>query len=462
MVGSSQHRAFIALGSNMGDRIAVLEQACREMEAKGIKIIRTSSLFETAPMYVTNQDPFVNGVCEVETSMRPMELLDTLQSIETALGRKKTVDKGPRIIDLDILLFDDEIVANERLNIPHKLMLEREFVLRPLCQLIPGEMPPATKGSSCYQTHLNSLPPSDPAPLAITPLRTQAAPLSPSNPKRRTHIMAILNVTPDSFSDGGIHTAYNAATFTQTIRNFITNGATIIDIGGESTRPNSDPATEGDELSRVIPAIQLIRSLPESSQISISIDTYRARVAEAAVAAGADIINDISAGLMDPAMLPTMARLGKTVILSHMRGTPKTMTKLTDYPSGVIHGVGTELAERIAAAESAGVRRWRIIADPGVGFAKNQEQNLTLLRNMDHLREFPRCSYLPWLVGASRKGFVGRITGVKEASERAWGTGAAVTAAIGGGADIVRVHDVKEMSQVAKMADAIYRQGFDA
>lgn len=271
--------------------------------------------------------------------------------------------------------------------------------------------------------------------------------------------MAVLNVTPDSFSDGGTHTASDTASLTKTIRDFISAGATIIDVGGESTRPDSVPVTPEEELARVIPAIKLIRSLPEASQIAISIDTYRARVAEEAVNAGADIINDVSAGTMDPDMLPTMARLGKTVILMHMRGTPQTMVKLTDYRDGVISGVGSELSQQILAAEKAGVRRWRIIADPGVGFAKNQAQNLTLLRDMQRLREFEGLGYLPWLVGTSRKGFVGRITRVEKASERVWGTAAAITAAIGGGTDIVRVHDIKEMAQVARMADAIYRQG---
>ena len=271
--------------------------------------------------------------------------------------------------------------------------------------------------------------------------------------------MAVLNVTPDSFSDGGTHTAANAAALTKTIRDFISAGATIIDIGGESTRPDSVPVTPEEEIARVIPAIEHIRSLPEADQIAISIDTYRARVAEEAVNAGADIINDISAGIMDPDMLSTMARLGKTVILMHMRGTPQTMVKLTDYPSGVISGVGSELSQQILAAEEAGVRRWRIIADPGVGFAKNQAQNLALLKDMQRLRDFEGLEYLPWLVGTSRKGFVGRITRVEKASERAWGTAAAITAAIGGGTDIVRVHDVKEMAQVTRMADAIYRHG---
>lgn len=271
--------------------------------------------------------------------------------------------------------------------------------------------------------------------------------------------MAILNLTPDSFSDGGVHSPTDFSTLTATVRNFIESGATIIDIGGESTRPGSIPVGETEELARVIPAIKHIRnSIPEAAHIAISIDTYRARVAEEACAAGADIINDISAGLLDPEMLPTMARVGKSVILMHMRGTPSTMTQLTEYPNGLINDVSAELRERVAAAEEAGVRRWRIILDPGLGFAKNMSQDLTILRELQQLRagvEGLEC--FPWLMGPSRKRFVGRLTGVKKASERAWGTGATVTASVAGGADIVRVHDVKEMWQVAKVADAIYR-----
>ncbi|KKZ63796.1 dihydropteroate synthase [[Emmonsia] crescens] len=464
-------RAFIALGSNIGDRIAMIEQACREMEARDIRIIRTSSLFETAPMYVTDQEPFVNGVCEIETTMGPTTLLNTLQSIEIDMGRRKIIDKGPRTIDLDILLYNHLTFSDPRLDIPHKLMLEREFVLRPLCQLIPKESPPLSNKARSYQSYLDSLPPSTPSPAAVTPLSAHLPPLNPSDPKRTTHLMAILNVTPDSFSDGGQHSPTNLAALTETIHTFIRSGATIIDVGGESTRPDCAPVTEKEELSRVIPAIRLIRSLPAANKIAISIDTYRAAVAEAAVNAGADIINDVSAGSMDPNMLATMAKLQKTVILMHMRGTPQTMTKLTDYSayshghnngnsSGVVNGVANELIERVGAAENAGVRRWRIILDPGIGFAKTQAQNLELLRSMHCLKgEFETLSYFPWLVGTSRKGFVGRITGVTKPDERVWGTAAAVTAAIGGGADVVRVHDMKEMSQVVRMADAIYRHG---
>lgn len=269
--------------------------------------------------------------------------------------------------------------------------------------------------------------------------------------------MAILNVTPDSFSDGGVHPPQDLDAIESTVRDFISSGATIIDVGGQSTRPGAIPLNEDDEIARVVPVITRIRSLPEAANIAISIDTFRARVAEEAVKAGADIINDVSAGTLDDAMFPTAAKLGSTIILMHMRGTPETMNKMTFYPDGVVNGLGTELRQRVEAALAAGIRPWRIILDPGVGFAKNGRMNLELLRGMRDLREFEGLKGYPWVVGTSRKKFIGQITGVETPSERTWGTAVTVADSIRDGADIVRVHDVREMAQVAKMADAIWR-----
>ena len=279
--------------------------------------------------------------------------------------------------------------------------------------------------------------------------------------------MAILNMTPDSFSDGGTHTPSDPSSLIETVQAFLRAGATMIDVGGQSTAPDKPEVSVDEELARVIPVIKLIRSLPEADGAAISVDTYRAAVAEAAIAAGADMINDVSAGNMDPDMLPTMARLGKTVCLMHMRGTPATMMDLTDYSAddsgegysggGLIPAIARELLERVAAAEAAGVRRWRIVLDPGLGFAKQGEQNLAVLRHLDELRSWPGLRGLPWLVGSSRKSFIGRITGVTRPAERVWGTAATVTAAVQSGADIVRVHDVQDMAQVVTMADAIWR-----
>jgi 2-amino-4-hydroxy-6-hydroxymethyldihydropteridine diphosphokinase/dihydropteroate synthase len=283
---------------------------------------------------------------------------------------------------------------------------------------------------------------------------------------RKTHVMRILNVTPDSFSDGGTHfrkldavAAVGGKFWSQesplpdNVSEF-----SIVDVGGQSSAPGAQDVSSEEEISRIGPYIEAMKEFYHGKGITLSVDTYRASVADAAVKAGAEIINDISAGQLDPDMLPTMARLGKTICLMHMRGTPETMTQLTDYsPDGLIATIATELLARVAAAEEAGIRRWRIILDPGIGFAKTQDQNLEILRRLDELRDWPGLRGLPWLVGSSRKNFVGRVTGVTEPKDRVWGTAATVAAAVQGGADIVRVHDVKEMGQVAKMSDAIWR-----
>jgi dihydropteroate synthase len=279
------------------------------------------------------------------------------------------------------------------------------------------------------------------------------------DPTRPTHIMSILNTTPDSFSDGGDNLPSDETALQKTISSHISAGATIIDIGGQSSRPNAPNVTADEEIQRILPAVIIIKSLPEAADICISVDTYRATVAEAAVRAGADVINDIAGGLLDEEMLPTVGRLGCTVCLMHMRGTPATMTSVENcsYPDGLIPTIARELLKRVQAAEEAGIRRWRIVLDPGIGFAKTTEQNLEILRRMSELRVWPGLVGLPWLMGSSRKGFIGKITGVKEAKERTWGTAATVAAAVQGGADIVRVHDVSEMARVGRMSDAIWR-----
>jgi dihydropteroate synthase len=299
----------------------------------------------------------------------------------------------------------------------------------------------------------------------VMPLAEQTL-MYPVDPVRKTRIMSILNTTPDSFSDGGIN-ALDMQSLRKTAATHIAAGATIIDVGGQSSRPNAPDVTAEEEISRVLPAIAAIRSLPEAEKVAISVDTYRASVAEVAVKAGAHIVNDISAGTMDPQMLSTVARLGCTYIMMHMRGTPATMQSAENcvYPEGVHGDVHNELSSRVAAAIASGVRKWRIVIDPGIGFAKNQEHNLALLyrplvrRDYDDRKthKASRLRAMPQLFGCSRKGFIGKITGVAEPKDRIWGTAAAITASIAGGADIVRVHDVKEMVQVAKMADAIYR-----
>lgn len=298
-------------------------------------------------------------------------------------------------------------------------------------------------------------------------LSPSLTPLSPLDSSRNTRIMSILNVTPDSFSDGGVNDANDRASLKATIISHLENGATIIDIGGQTSKPNAVSISAEEEISRVLPAILVVKEIEAANphySSAISVDTYRASVAKTAIEAGAHIVNDISAGLLDPDMLPTVAKLGCTYIMMHMRGTPSTMTSAesTTYNGDLIQIIGSELLARVQAAEAVGIRRWRMILDPGIGFAKTQSQNLELLRRFGDLRDFPGLRGIPWLVGASRKRFIGQITGVKEAKERVMGTAATMVAAVQGGADIVRVHDVKEMVEVMKMADALYRGNEDA
>ncbi|KAL9051100.1 MAG: hypothetical protein Q9162_006224 [Coniocarpon cinnabarinum] len=443
----------------------LVEAACRLLEAhEDVRLVRTSGLWETKAMYVTNQGDFINGVCEIETTLEPIPLLDRLQSIENQLKRHKTIDKGPRTIDLDILLYQDQIINEPRLQVPHKLMLERPFVLQPLCELIPSSKHPSLpEPSITYQRQLQSLAKSSLSPTTITPLAADMPPITALLQSRRTQVMSILNLTPDSFSDGGIHSTSDMAALETTIQAHIDAGATIIDVGGQSTRPKAADVGEDEESRRVVPAIRKIRGMIEQQQlqrrVGISIDTFRAPVARAAVEAGADIVNDVSGGTLDTAMLGTVAELGCSVVLMHMRGDPSTMTSKehTSYPDGLLATIGRELGARVDAAEAAGIRRWRIMLDPGIGFAKTGEQNLEILRSFDQLRATPALSGLPWVVGPSRKRFLGHILGVSEARERVWGTAAAVSAAVYGGADVIRVHDVQEMAQTAKVADAIWR-----
>ncbi|KAI7219064.1 folic acid synthesis protein [Hortaea werneckii] len=428
-----------------------------------MRVLRTSALYETEPMYVEDQERFLNGVCEIRTELPPLRLLDRLQALEKGLGRVKTIDKGPRSIDLDILLYKGQEYHDDRLTIPHALMTEREFVMRPLRNVHPiGSLTPLKRSATDYLAGFSTLNNrSSTSPMySYTPTAPTSDALIPMNPKQKTRVMSILNTTPDSFSDGGVNSPNDLTTLKESIRQHIRKGATIVDIGGQSSRPNAPDVTAEEEIARVVPAIEAFKSLgPETEGVAISVDTYRAPVAEAAIKAGAHIINDISFGLLDQDMLPTVARLGCTYIGMHMRGTPATMQdkENTEYPDGVVETVARELATRVEAAQAAGIRRWRMILDPGVGFAKTQEQNLELLRRLPDLIHHSEIRNFPWMVGSSRKGFIGQITGVSEARERNWGTAATVTAAVAGRADVVRVHDVAEMAKVVKMSDAIYR-----
>lgn len=272
----------------------------------------------------------------------------------------------------------------------------------------------------------------------------------------RTYLMGVLNVTPDSFSDGGQFDHLEAA-IAQAHR-LVADGADWLDIGGESTRPDAQPVSAQEELERVVPVIEALqRGWREFGplDVPISIDTTKATVARSAIEAGADVVNDVSGGLYDPDLLPTVAALGVPVMLMHLRGTPQTMQQLTDYSDygDVVAAVAAGLQERVAAAIAAGVPAGLIAIDPGIGFAKTAAQNLELLRRLPELRSLG----YPLLVGPSRKRFIGKILDEPDPTQRVWGTGAACAACVAGGADWVRVHDVRPMRDVVRVADAIWR-----
>jgi len=257
----------------------------------------------------------------------------------------------------------------------------------------------------------------------------------------KTLIMGILNVTPDSFSDGGLFDAFDAAV--AHAKQMVSDGADIIDIGGESSRPGSEPLSEKEELARILP---IVTRLLQELSVPISIDTYKPHVADVCLKAGAHLINDIT-GLTNQKMRTVVADHAVPVVMMHMRGTPKNMQQNPIYQD-VLGEINTFFQTQISLAQKAGIHQ--IIIDPGIGFGKTLEHNLQILR---HLDAFTTLGH-PLLVGPSRKSFIGTITG-RPANERLEGTIAAMTVAIMNGANIVRVHDVKECKRAIQVVDAI-------
>ena len=259
-------------------------------------------------------------------------------------------------------------------------------------------------------------------------------------------VVGILNVTPDSFSDGGDFLDPEVAV--KHAAAMLDEGADMLDVGGESTRPGSDPVSQEEEIRRVVPVLKRILSVrPEAV---ISVDTYRSGTAKAALEAGASLVNDVTALRGDPGMVSLIEEAACPVILMHMQGEPKTMQKEPNYQD-VVREVRDFLAERAEYAVAAGVRLENIIVDPGIGFGKNFEHNLALLRNLDALVDLG----FPVLIGTSRKSFVERITGAQEARDRVFGTVATTVLAFEQGATFFRVHDVRANRQALAVAEAV-------
>ncbi len=265
---------------------------------------------------------------------------------------------------------------------------------------------------------------------------------------KRTYLMGILNITPDSFSDGGNFLKIDIALYHA--KKMINEGVDIIDIGGQSTRPGAHKITSEEELERVIPIIRAIR---RESSIPISIDTTNSEVVLKAVKEGADIVNDISGGSFDKEMFSTVSTLRVPIIIMHTRGTPETMQTNLGY-NDLVQDIIKWLTQKIEIAVEAGIDKNHLIIDPGIGFAKNSKQNIELLQKLSsfHILE------TPMLLGVSRKNFIGEILAENNPKKRIFGTAAACCSAIVNGVDILRVHDVAQIKDLAKITDTIWRK----
>ena len=470
------HTAFIALGSNIGNRAGYLHAALDAMRSY-LTIVETSHLYETDPMLVTDQPLFLNAVCKVSTSLAPSELLRAVKQIEAALGRTKTIRYGPRVIDLDILFFDDAVIDTPDLTIPHLRIPERDFVLAPLLDL----------GSELHHPRLQMTVRElwqrlqKPVPPRVMPIGDRLWHWG-----QGAKVMGILNITPDSFSGDGLAQEPDpvAAALAQASR-FVDAGAHILDVGGYSTRPGHDNLSVEEEIKRVAPVISALR---DAVDVPLSVDTFRADVAEAALEAGATWLNDVS-GLrsthLHPAreagtgkgenpsqssplkpsasdgMAALSARRRVPLVLMDNRaplrigpptgGTPSNPPPSVEPSNDIVTDVRKELSAALELARLDGVPRWHRIIDPGIGFGKSPSQHASLIARLD---EFQELGY-PLLFGCSRKGFLGQMAGGAPVDDRLPATIAANAMAVERGAQIVRVHDVRENLQAMRVVEAI-------
>eukprot|EP00658_Telonema_sp_P-2_P005626 TRINITY_DN12112_c0_g1_i1.p1 TRINITY_DN12112_c0_g1~~TRINITY_DN12112_c0_g1_i1.p1 ORF type:complete len:411 (-),score=89.25 TRINITY_DN12112_c0_g1_i1:54-1286(-) len=407
------------------------------------------------------QDMFLNAVCEIEfqepEGCGPTWLLGLCKQLERTLGRTEgAIRNGPRPIDLDILYYltpkgKHVVMSSDELSVPHKAMAERSFVLLPLMDLGPDTRHPVLNRSTADMVEL--LVQGTEGVVDIDAVLT----FPYSDPTSRmmatgscTLLMGVLNHTPDSFSDGGIDRDLSEAVARGVA--MLEHGADIVDIGGQSTRPGAKCVGLEEELARVVPVVVGLRECCPSAFISV--DTSSAEVARQCLQAGASMLNDVTAGVCDPGILKVAAEHQVPIVLMHSRGTPETMADLQDY-NDLLPQVVKELRARVEAALEAGIYSWNIVLDPGIGFAKNMDQNMELLRQLPKLKQ--QLAPYPVLLGTSRKRFIGTITHVERPEERLMVTVASCVAGVAAGIDLLRVHDVQQMKQATLMADAIYR-----
>ncbi|XP_006657962.3 protein STRUBBELIG-RECEPTOR FAMILY 7-like isoform X2 [Oryza brachyantha] len=465
--GSAEQEIVIALGSNVGDRVGTFERALRMMKNSGIRITRHACLYETAPAYVTDQPRFLNSAVRGTTKMEPHELLRRLKEIEKDIGRHTDgIRYGPRPIDLDILLYGDSRISTENLVVPHERIHERPFVLAPLVDLLGSSTNDDVEKSwhslaKCTGGFFELWNKLGGESMIGTEGIKRVLPVGNRllDWSERTLVMGVLNLTPDSFSDGGKFQEVEAAISQAKL--LISEGADIIDIGAQSTRPFARRLSPDEELERLIPLLDVITQIPEMEGKLLSVDTFYAEIAAEAVKRGVHIVNDVSGGQIDPRILEVVAELGVPFVTMHMRGDPSTMQSEQNLVYGhVCNEVASELYTRVREAELSGIPLWRIVLDPGIGFSKNAKHNLEVIMGLESIRtEIGEmslgASHVPILLGPSRKRFLGEICNRTNPIERDVATVAAATAGILNGANIVRVHNVGYGVDAAKVCDAL-------
>jgi len=406
---------YLGLGSNLGDRRANLSRALDLLATDGTQLLRVSPVVESPAMLPEDAPadwnrPFLNVVAQCSTADSPHAMLDRLKAIERELGRADGGRWAPRPIDLDILLWGTDEIATERLRVPHPGITERAFVLTPLAFLEPLLTIPGHRHKTVLEW-------------SRTPGR---------------HIplwMGIVNVTPDSFSDGGRFTDWPAVD--AHVDALHTAGAELVDVGAESTRPSATPLDASEEWARLEPVLTPLLAKHASARLRprFSVDTYHPETARRALALGADMINDVS-GLTSPEMVALAAQSGKDFVAMHNVGVPASPGRTIPADEDPVAAVERWLETRLEEWQRAGLDLGRIVFDPGIGFGKNPLQSLRLLRDVARFERYGlRC-----LVGHSRKSFMQKIAG--EGTDRDLFTIGVSLSLCAQSVEILRVHDI--------------------
>eukprot|EP01133_Synstelium_polycarpum_P014976 gene14976-17710_t len=463
-VNGQSNIVYLSIGSNIGDRFNNIIAALAEL-SKFALVQTTSFMYETPPSYFLDQPSFFNCCCKISTTLNPQDLLTKLKGIEETLGRQENFRNGPRIIDLDIIYYNRIVLKTDNLEIPHKMMWERDFVLIPLSDIAPNFIHP-TLHITTSQMKMNL------GKIASGFKQIMRVGESIWEMGKKTMIMGILNATPDSFSDGGLYLKPDSAV--SQVAKLIADGADIVDIGGQSTYPGAPQITPDEEMSRVLPVIKMIREAHPT--FPLSIDTYHASVARAAIQAGANVINDVTGGTRDPEIISVAREFRVPIIINHGRPTPQFLQQQQQAQQGpdsqahsidnsspdIIAIVSNYFKERVETLVSSGLHLWQIILDPGLGFSKTYEQSIDLVRRGSELM----AQGFPLLIGPSRKGFIGATLAKCESStvvpdaksvRRLWGTAACCCISAGWGVNIIRIHDVSEIKDTILIADNVYK-----